>query len=147
MHVINLGALGQSKPDQTPLPFPSGVLYRPPNPDGSRKNCSNCILWAKADNRCTIHSKDIRVTSDLNCGYHIFGEPLPAWVDFPGIMPVTPDLSGLRFAGPGNACAGCLFYERRDNENGLCWGVANPETGLAPAPVHSRGWCSRFKQI
>lgn len=146
MHVINLGALGQSG-QNAPLPEPSGVLYRHPNPDGSRKNCGNCILWVSSENRCAIHSRDLKIESTDMCGYHIYGQPLPHWVNFPLIDPVTPDLSGLRFAGPGVACASCLFYERKGNEDGLCHGVANPQTKLPPAPVESRGWCSRFKQI
>lgn len=139
---INLGALGQN--DKAPLPFPPGVLYRHPNPDGSRKNCGNCIMWVANEDRCVIHPRDLRIGEDEMCGYHVFGQPMPKWMDHPGIMPVTPDISGLRMAGPGVACASCVFYKKQSDQGGLCMGVANPETGQAPVPVESRGWCTRY---
>lgn len=138
--VFNLGVAGQA-----PLPKPDGALYRHPNPDDTRKACLNCVMWVASENRCVIHLRDQEVGGDQLCGYHIFGAPLLEWVDYPGIMPVTPDLSGLRWVGPGAACASCKFYRGRDENGGLCVGVSDPETRQPGVPVESRGWCARYE--
>lgn len=142
--VINLGALGQAR-DQAPLPMPDGALYRHPDPDGSRKSCGNCIMWVSGEARCVIHERNQVVESQQMCGYHIFGQPMTKWEDHPGIQPVTPDISGLRWAGPGVACASCKFYRRHDDVSGLCVGVSDPKTREPGVPVESKGWCARYE--
>jgi hypothetical protein len=144
IRTINLGALGQSR-DQAPLPMPNGALYRHPNPDGSRKNCGNCVLWVSGEDRCVIHPKELHIDSDELCGYHVYGKAMSSWVDLPGIMPVSPELSGLRMVGPGGACASCKFYRRQDETHGICIGVSNPDTRKPGVPVESRGWCARYE--
>jgi hypothetical protein len=141
--VMNLGAL--ETPEQAPLPMPGGALYRPPNPDGSRKSCGNCIMFVSKENRCVIHSRSLEIGDDLMCGYHVYGTPMERWMDHPGIMPVTPDLSGLRWAGPGVACASCKFYVAQSNEGGTCIAVSDPNTRKPGVPVESRGWCARYE--
>lgn len=141
--LINLGALGAE--NQAPLPTPGGALYRHPNPDGSRKSCGTCIMWVSEENRCVIHPRSLEVSADLNCGYHVFGAPMERWMDHPGIMPVTPELSGLRWAGPGVACASCKFYRAQSNDAGLCVGVSDPDTRRPGVPVQSLGWCARYE--
>lgn len=144
IRVINLGALGQNR-DQAPLPMPDGALYRHPNPDGTRKACGNCIMWVSGEGRCVIHERNQPVAADQMCGYHIFGVPMEKWMDHPGMQPVTPDISGLRWVGPGAACASCKFYRYRDENAGLCVGVSDPDTRLPGVPVASRGWCARYE--
>jgi hypothetical protein len=145
IRAINLGALWQS--DQAPLPKPDGALYRHPNPDGSRKSCASCIMWVSKEDRCVIHPKDLHIDSDQMCGYYVYGQPLENWIDHAGIMPVTPDLSGLRMAGPGVACASCKFYTYRDENTGFCRGISDPKTRKPPVQVESRGWCARYEGI
>jgi len=140
---INLGALGQAR-EQAPLPKKDGVLYRHPNPDGTRKSCGNCVLWVSGEEKCSIHPRDLSIDETAWCGYHIFGTSMKTWPDFPGIMPVTPEISGLRMAGPGVACASCRYYRRQGETNGLCVAVAEGKTGQPPIPVESRGVCARY---
>lgn len=144
IRVINLGALGQRQ-EGAPLPAPDGALYRRPNPDGSRKSCRLCIMWVSEENKCVIHPKDVEVTADMVCGFHVYGEPIKKWMDHPGIQPVTPDLSGLQIVGAGAVCASCRFYEDGGNGAGLCWGVSKPEDRRPPQPVELMGWCSRYE--
>lgn len=141
--IINLGAIGQS--NQAPLPKPDGALYRHPNPDDTRKACRNCVLWVETRDRCIIHAKDQEVDADQLCGFHVFGEPLKEWADLKGIQPVTPDLSGLRWVGPGAACASCKFYRYQDEMHGMCIGVSDPKTRQPGVPVESRGFCARYE--
>jgi hypothetical protein len=141
---INLGALGQAR-DQAPLPKPDGALYRHPDPDGSRKACRNCVLFVSDEDRCVIHHRDQEIDAAQLCGYHVFGTPMKTWMELPGIQPVTPDISGLRWVGPGAACASCRFYRRRDDQGGLCIGVSDPQTRQPGVPVESRGWCARYE--
>ena len=101
--LINLGALGEQA--TAPLPMPNGALYRPSNPDGTRKSCGNCVLWVSQEGRCLIHAQDVPIESSDMCGYHVYGQPQTAAGTFPGIAPIDPALSGLRRAGPGVACA------------------------------------------
>ncbi len=141
--VVNLGQPRES----APLPMPDGALYRHPNPDGTRKSCMSCIMWVSGENRCVIHARDREVPGDFVCGYHVFGVPMEKWMDHPGIMSVTPDISGLRPAGAGVACGNCRFYQDLGNGKGLCHGVSDPETRRPPVPVESRGWCARYEPL
>jgi len=144
--VVNLGALGQPR-EPAPLPTPSGALYRKPNPDGSRKRCGDCMMWVR-EKRCLIHEKSLEVTDDLVCGFNVFGAPLDKWMEHPGgRMPVTPEESGLRPAGPGVACASCRFYQDQGGGKGLCFGVSKESDRRPPQPVDLLGWCARYESV
>ena len=80
---------GSDGPEPAPLPRAWGVLYAEPNPDGSRKLCQNCFMWS-ADDRCSIHDKDLKVTAEMICGYHVYGAPMEERVFHPGLEPVEP---------------------------------------------------------
>ncbi|MCI0564392.1 MAG: hypothetical protein MN733_38460 [Nitrososphaera sp.] len=54
-------------PEQAPLPFAWGVLYAKPNPDGSRKQCLNCMMWSMRDEKCSIHREGLHVPPDAVC--------------------------------------------------------------------------------
>jgi|FLYN01.1.fsa_nt_gi hypothetical protein len=140
LRVLNLG-----QDTQAPLPMPDGALYRHPNPDGSRKRCGNCIMFVASENACVIHRRDQDVLESDVCGYHVYGRPLSEWMDHPGIAPVTPDLSGLRPAGPGVSCASCRFYQDQGAGKGLCWGVSKSDDRRPPQPVEALGWCARYE--
>ena len=143
IRTVNLGAIGQAT--QAPLPKPDGALYRRPNPDETRKACRNCVMWVPTLERCIIHSKDQDVDGDQWCGFHVFGEPRKGWVEYEGILPMTPDLSGLRKVGPGAACASCKFYRYQDENHGVCIGVSDPKTRHPGVVVESRGICARYE--
>lgn len=143
IRTINLGAIGQQA--DAPLPKPDGALYRPPNPDDTRKACRNCVMWVATKDRCIIHRKDQEVDDDQWCGFHIFGQPRKEWVEYEGIAPMTPELSGLRMVGPGAACASCKFYRYQDEKHGLCIGVSDPKTRRPGVVVESRGLCARYE--
>lgn len=132
---------------QAPQPEPWGVLYKYPNPDGSRKRCKNCTMWASQANRCLIHSGDVEVLDRFICGYHMFGSPGAKWTPRPGMLPVDPSLSGLRIAGSGLSCDTCIYFEEGRNEKGSCWAVARPSDKEVPAPVDDLGWCARHKAL
>jgi hypothetical protein len=143
--VRNLGnGIPVQNPEAAPLPFAWGVLYREPNPDGSRKMCDNCIFFVPSEKRCVLHPRDIQIDYTDMCGFHVFGKPLPQWVDFPGIDPLNPKLSGLRDAGSGVSCANCKYYQVVDQTHGLCRAVA-AENRKPPQPVDSLGWCTRYE--
>lgn len=144
--VFNLGAMGQAN-GGGPLPRPDGALYRHPNPDGMRKACRNCVLWVAEENACAIHPRDTVVTEDMWCGYHLFGEPMATWIEFPNLQPVTPDLSGLQVAGPGVNCGSCKFFRDQGNGRGLCYGVSKPADRQPPQPVEIMGICARFESM
>lgn len=131
---------------QAPLPIPPEVIYRHPNPDGSRKKCGNCNFWMDKANLCTLHGPTVVVAENMYCNYHVFGAPateMDTDLDF-----VKPELSGLRRAGGGLSCDVCVYYrETQKDQAGNCNGVANPSTGKPPAQVESRGICSRQKAI
>ena len=142
--VINLGASPEYDAG-APLPTPSGALYKRPNPDGTRKNCGNCIQWMPDISRCAIHSPDLEVDADEWCGYHIFGQA--SGKHHPKEMFVTPDISGLRDVGAGAACGGCKFYTDQGGNAGLCSGVSNPDTRKPPVQVDTYGSCARYEGI
>lgn len=147
--VVNLGpgpSLGTN--EQAPLPKPDGALYRHPNPDGSRKRCDNCVMWISKEDRCSIHLPDQVVQGSAWCGYHIFGKPMEKSMPHEGSMQaVTPDISGLRPAGPGVACASCLYYKDQGGGKGLCYGVSKPDDRRPPQPVELMGICARYEAM
>lgn len=108
-------------------------MYAGPNPDGSRKNCGNCMMWSK-DNRCTIHAANREITAGMVCGFHVYGEPMDKRMDHPGLKTVTPSESGLIVAPPGGtSCDNCSFYAARK-----CMAL------LGKPSVHPKGCCARW---
>jgi hypothetical protein len=124
------------------LPRPSDVLYCHPNPDGQRKTCGNCGLWAEMDNRCLLMGTEVEVTSDMVCGYHVDGEPVLYATTLGGQKMVEPELAGLiRAPEGGTSCDRCRYYDPRTDDTGLCRGVY---VEGKPAPVEARGCCARW---
>jgi len=135
---VPIKKMGES---QAPLPIPPEVIYRHPNPDGSRKKCGNCNFWMAAQNLCTLHGPDVVVPENMYCNYHIYGAPadqMDTDLDY-----VKQELSVLRRAGGGLSCDVCIHYR----EGGKCVGVADPSTGKPPASVEAKGICSRQEAI
>ncbi len=118
------------------LPEPWGVLYAPPNRDGSRKSCANCFMWSK-DKRCLIHDRDREIAPDAVCGYHVFGKPLDRWVNR-GVQALDPALTGLAKVPGGTSCDLCLWFEK-----GMCLAVRGPDGN--PAQVQGKGCCARWE--
>lgn len=139
---------GETQEAKAPAPAPWGVLYARPNPDGSRKKCGNCMMWVSGEEACAIHEKSQSVKESMVCGYHVFGKPMKAWMDHPGIEPVTPEFSGLEEVGEGTSCDTCKHYEIQSvsKKKGLCHAVA-PEAGKEPpTPVDALGCCARWEK-
>lgn len=128
---------------QAPLPFAWGVLYAHPNPDGSPKQCRNCLMWSR-DQKCSIHSASLDVPPDAICGYHIFGEPMDKRMKHPGMDPVDPATSGFDIIPAGTYCGSCIYYEGTSEYKGVCHGVAKSD-GAPPQPVAFMGCCARWE--
>ncbi len=143
--VLNLGASPEYDAGSAPLPTPALGLYKHPNPDGTRKNCGNCIQWMPDVERCAIHPQDLKIDSDEWCGYHMFGPP--SGKPHKGVVPVTPDISGLKDVGAGAACGGCKFYTDQGGNSGLCSGISNPDTRKPPVQVDTYAACARYEGI
>lgn len=128
-----------------PLPTYSEAVYKRPNPDGTRKSCSKCMMFVKGENRCVIHPKDLTVRSHYYCNYHIFGTPMEKWMDHPGMMSVDPAFSGLRLAGGGVSCDICVYYAATGDKDGFCTALAPEEGAAGPAKVAALAMCARFR--
>ncbi len=132
-----------SKPG--PLPTYSEAVYKHPNPDGSRKSCANCIMFAKDENRCVIHPSDLVVRSHYYCDYHVFGAPATQGTAHPGMRAVDPAFSGLRLAGGGLSCDLCIYYSPHDNDQGHCTALTPEEGSTRHAPVAALASCARLR--
>ena len=118
------------------MPEPSGVLYTNPNPDGSRKNCKNCVMFASKAEQCYIFAPDKTITADMVCGYHVYGKPLEVFEKRIPMDPVVTDLAGLEVVKGGTSCDNCVAY--RDGE---CLAVYKDGK---PAKVEALGCCARW---
>lgn len=130
-----------------PRPTLAEVLYSPPNPNGTRKACMNCVLWFASDENCLIHDMDVVAPADAICGYHVFGSPMPgAYVQHPGMMPVTPELSGLIQVTGGTSCDRCHWYRKRSGTEGTCVAVRELDgESDTDALVSGLGCCTRWE--
>lgn len=126
-----------------PMPPPWGVLLADPNPDGSRKSCGNCMMWAHS-NQCNIYDPGLEITADQICGYHVFGEPMEEVMEHPGIQYQSPEYGGLESVPGGTSCDICKYYEAEE-DRGLCHAVADPESGSPPTPVLALQCCARWE--
>lgn len=132
------------EPTSAPLPQLAGVVYAHPNPDGSRKNCLNCFMWASSTQQCDIHAPYVRVSAESVCGYHVYGNPRRVRTDDLGVDPVEPELSGLTLAPGGTSCDTCTWFDRLA-AGGQCMALANEDTGQPPVPVEALGCCARWQ--
>lgn len=132
--------------DRAPLPFLWGVLYAAPNEDGSAKSCRNCYAWVSTADRCILHRRNVKVTEEMVCGYHIPGEPLRDFGHIAGLEPLDPKLSGLEQVGEGTVCGTCRYFEQKSDSRGLCHGVSRA-SGQPPAPVDIMGCCARWEAM
>jgi hypothetical protein len=128
-----------------PLPFPWGVIYSKPNPDGSRKMCMNCMMWSYQDEKCSIHRANLNVPPEAICGYHVFGEPMEKRMPHKGMDPVDEALSGFDVVRGGTSCDICIYFEPTALGKGVCHAVAQEKTGLPPQPVQPLGCCARWE--
>lgn len=124
--------------EQGSLPQAWGILYAAPNPDDSRKQCLNCMMWASEQNRCQIHEEGEEVTADHICGYHVYGTPMPERMEHEGMTAVPPELSGLDLVEGGTSCDICAYVL----EGELC-SVAVGTDGKLLA-INSKGCCARW---
>ena len=135
-------------PVEAPVLFRKGdVLYADPNPDRTRKNCGNCIMFL-APEACFIHDADVVVTPEMVCGYHVYGEPMPAGIERTNMMPVKPETSGLvPVVRDGSSCDTCEFFMPINQRQGLCRALCEygdtTEESLHPT-VDALGCCARW---
>jgi len=134
-----------------PPPTPAEVLYVAPTGTGEGRLCRNCVAWDSSGRRCVIHRKSVRVAATAVCGYHVYGEPLPDWIDLPGIQPVEPATSGLVTVGePGTACGNCVAFRPTGGHStaGACLAVGEVvRGGWRPAEVDEGGCCTRWRAL
>lgn len=130
------------------LPTAAEALFVPPSPDGSRKKCGNCIMFVQpgdgeAKGRCVIHERSRPIGEGDVCGYHVFGEPMTEWMEHAGIMPVTPQISGLidTPGHQGTSCDLCIHY--RGGARPVCEAVTTNDGGSL-LPVSPLACCSRW---
>lgn len=139
------------RPARVPYPPLSGVLYAGPNPDGTRKACSNCYKWI-------VTGQCVEVAGEINptqvCGYHVFGKPQVSTPlmrsDTELIMPgMTAEEAGLieTPGGEGTSCELCRFFtpDGQDPMLGLCNAVGSVD-GLPPVVVDAFGCCARWER-
>lgn len=142
-----LALVEEKKGGARPYPPPWGVLLARPNPDGSRKQCSNCPMWASKGKQCSIHAPEVTVTADHVCGYHVYGPPMDQHPSHPGMQPVDPTFSGLEQVPGGTSCDICRWYESSDGERGWCHVVAEEGTDRPPTPVEALMCCARWEAM
>jgi hypothetical protein len=140
---VNQNCKFAAKPEAEPTkaPAPWGVLYAGPNPDGSRKKCDNCFMFLHDKKRCVIHDKDLYVSDEHVCGYHVYGKPLANWMQqfYDHISPVDPNTSGLVRTVDGSSCDICARYK-----SGWCFAVAERDDSDPPVRVEPLGCCARW---
>jgi len=137
---------------QGSLPKTWGALYAHPNPDGSRKNCGNCMMFISKEKQCEIHDHNIEVTKDMTCGYHVFGAPHPKRMhqaDGIHLDPVDPKHSGLDKVGKGTSCDICEYYRKINDATGTCIVVQESDgEGNSVGKlviVEAKGCCARWE--
>lgn len=120
-----------------------GALYEPPVPDEAGHSCANCIMFVPSTGQCSIHKPDVEVTGDHTCGYHVTGDPMPAPVEHPGLMPVEPENSGLEEVPGGTTCANCHWFTAAGEDMGVCRALVDEEE--QQAEVEAKACCSRWE--
>lgn len=126
------------------LPTLREVAYTSPNPDGSRKNCLNCTLWAMEPELCLLHGPDVLAGADFVCSYHVYGRPAQKLEYRPQQAYLDPECSGLTQASQGSTCDRCRYFETRGMGDGICRAVIGEEG--EPAIVQAFARCSRWEE-
>lgn len=142
--ISQISALMEGKDNDdgdVPMPSLAEVLYSDPNPDGSRKNCKNCVMMASQTNECYIFDPEFKVKPDWVCGYHVYGEQMREFRYRLPIHPAIPEKSGYVEAKEGSSCDLCKYYDKIDQDSGKCAAVY--ESGK-PATVAALGCCTRW---
>lgn len=109
-----------------PLPQLWGVLYAPPNANGQRKACANCML---KDNAQATICKIVRgkISPEMVCGYHVAEGGVKA-VD-----------AGLETVQGGTSCDRCKYFD-----DGECEAVLGNDGNHAK--VNAKGCCARWER-
>jgi len=123
-----------------PLPTLADVLYAKPSPDGSRKQCANCMMWMPEGRQCAIMASSYLVPGDAICGYHVFGVPKDH-ERAAGMVPIDPAMSGFEQVRGGTSCDNCAQY---DSKGSTCHAVVGAD-GSGNARVAARGCCTRWR--
>lgn len=124
---------------------PDNVNYARPNPDGTRKNCANCLFWLKEKTECFLHDEEIEVLATTICNYHVFGSPQVAGLQRGDTDPLDPALSGLREAPNGSSCDGCTFFAPRGSTQGECNALHFKEAPKRTVLVAADARCGRWE--
>lgn len=138
--------LGVDGPSTVPRDLPTKVecVYLGPNPDATKKACSNCVSWASKDEQCYFMSPSQPVYGDMVCGYHIFGKPIDSFAKRLPMLPLTPATAGLISTpnGEGTSCSICKAYDRSTSK---CYALANDAKDDF-ADVEPGGCCGRWTE-
>jgi len=125
-------------PDPCFLPTPAEALYAFPNPNGEGKRCGNCVLYARGDQQCYVHARDMKISETQVCGYHVAGQPSERFEQQPqNLDPVTPEYSGLTSTESGAYCGICEHFD-----SGSCFALQ--ENGQF-AEVEDMACCTRWR--
>lgn len=124
-------------------PEPWEVLYTGPNPDGTRKKCKNCVMFATKAKECYLFSPSKTIEPDMICGYHVYGEPMEEFTNRLPMEYLDEETSGLETVKSGTSCDNCQAYKKHDADDGKgeCSAV---HVGGKPATVEGRGCCTRW---
>lgn len=117
------------------------LLYRPPNADGSKKRCGNCVFLVAPMKLCLLHPKSQAIHEESLCNYHLYGDPHDDWEPHSGLEPLTAELSGFREdTGEGAACENCAFF---NPQNKACQAASGDVE--SHAKVHALGFCAHHE--
>lgn len=124
------------------LPRQVDCCYTPPNPDGSKKACANCVMYATGDRSCYIHDPNLPIDEMDVCNYHVFGQPMVSFEKRLPMLPLQPEQSGLISTEDGTSCSSCVHY---DTVHSRCFALAN-EFHNDYAEVEPLGCCTLWEQ-
>lgn len=122
-----------------------GAGYKRPNPDGSRKKCSNCMFWVMPHTECHLHGIDTIITDDMSCGHHIYGTPQSKSPERVGIQTMLPEDSGLVQLRGGTSCDLCSHYRPTPGQpSGVCSARYEHEPPYAHPVVQALARCASW---
>ncbi len=128
-----------------PRPTPASALYVAPMEgkyEGQGRKCSNCMMWASEDAACVIHAREVHVTKNHVCGYHVQGDPVKTWKAHKNIQFVEPATSGLELVtDAGSKCSNCVAFTK----SSTCRKVADPTDPAKNAAVDAQGCCALWE--
>jgi hypothetical protein len=143
---------GNRPSEHTARPTLAQAGYKEANPDRTRKQCRNCLLWLSAKVECSIHDASIIAPPDADCGYHVFGKPQDQLSDDDRLIrqsvdPVDPKLSQLRQVNGGPSCDKCVAYQANGATQGACQWVRDSFDPSLDATVQTLGVCRLFELL